>query len=995
MTTSIGNKVQANTPRTMNNLPISNFTQQNILYGSALLKPGGAPFQCPGDIVFSTDGVTLTTTGTGSSAQASVKDGAITPAKLNVPSPAPSDQDVFVYDAASGAWTIGAQSVTDGSITPAKFNVPSPAPADQDVFVYDAASGAWTIGAQSGGSSSVTATTWSGGATFFYLLSFVTLPSGTGTQTAYVVPFPFFRQIGSGASAKLDMQSDTIVANDNFEGELGTSSTRNAAYVTSLDASTTVTAAGNVVTTGGYFDGALGASGDRDAAYVTSLDASTTVTAAGNVVSTGGYFDGVLGASGDRAAAYVTTLDASTTLEAPDIYGVTTNQVEIGAYGTTEGLKLGYDNGPTRGLITVYDSAGAFALLRVSASALVMNGGNFDGQLGASASASRNTAYVTTLDASGNVSTSGYFDGALGDSGDRDAAYVTSLDASTTLTAAGNVETTGGYFKGVVGASGDRSAIYASSLDVSGTTNFGTISGQLGAPGDRNAAYVTSLDASTTVTAAGNVVTTGGYFDGVLGASGDRDAAYVSTLDASGNISTSTFLDGQVGAIAIRNPIYASTIEASGNVSTSGYFDGTLGASGDRDTAYVTTLDANNVIKATGSDPVEVGSYSTTEGAKLGYITGTQSAILTAYDNLTSLTDIDIVGADILVDASQAGGGHNVNAKISGAYFKVEDTTGTSTQIMLKNNTSVTPGGHILLVNSAGSLLQGIYQTYSQGTNVGTWSFSQSYNSHTPLYVQAKTYFNYNDMSLKVGDGGGFTYLGAGTGIATWSNGTGNGNGRIHINQGNGRIGTGSITTPGFDFSADGTLGIYGASFNTPSDERYKTNITHSDLDACEQKVRNIELYDYEYIDQLNGSRKPNKAGFIAQQVQQVAPDCVNATEGVDPCVYAQRACALNADGKLVISGAALEDGVYEFYNSENETNISSCRYTIANNTVVEHEGVDPAKLGAWVFIVGICRDDMLSIPKDRVSQYLFGTVKNLLAKVDRLTARIEELESR
>jgi len=281
---------------------------------------------------------------------------------------------------------------------------------------------------------------------------------------------------------------------------------------------------------------------------------------------------------------------------------------------------------------------------------------------------------------------------------------------------------------------------------------------------------------------------------------------------------------------------------------------------------------------------------------------------------------------------------------------------------------------------------------YSTLASRNQWEFSTP--THIPFRVRSATYLNYSDLTLSVGDPNGITYLGAGSSIATWSNGTGNGNGRIHINQSTGRIGTGSVTAPGYDLSVDGSLGVWAASYNYSSDERYKKNITPSDLDACEQKVRNIELYDYEYIEQLNGPRKPNKAGFIAQQVQQVDPDCVNATEGVDPCVYAQRACGLNADGKLVIAGAALEDGVYQFYNSENEPNISQGRYTIANNTVVAHEGVDPAKLGAWVFIVGIYRDDMLSIPKDRLAQYLFGTVKNLLNKVDMLTARIETLES-
>jgi hypothetical protein len=104
----------------------------------------------------------------------------------------------------------------------------------------------------------------------------------------------------------------------------------------------------------------------------------------------------------------------------------------------------------------------------------------------------------------------------------------TSVNGSMTVdqnfTATGDITTTGGYFNGIVGATGDRDLIWGSTI--TGTTiTDGTASLNAGA-----------LTGITSISASGNITTTGGYFNGVLGASGDADAAFVTDIEASSSM---------------------------------------------------------------------------------------------------------------------------------------------------------------------------------------------------------------------------------------------------------------------------------------------------------------------------------------------------------------------------------------------------------------------------------------------------------------------------
>jgi hypothetical protein len=79
-------------------------------------------------------------------------------------------------------------------------------------------------------------------------------------------------------------------------------------------------------------------------------------------------------------------------------------------------------------------------------------------------------------------------------------------------------------------------------------------------------------------------------------------------------------------------------------------------------------------------------------------------------------------------------------------------------------------------------------------------------------------------------------------------------------------------------FSAD----VIAKQFNAFSDIRIKTNIM-TDFDS--DKIRNIDVVKYEYIDKVLHSSKP-KYGFIAQNIEQVFPHIVSKCTEFVPNIY-------------------------------------------------------------------------------------------------------------
>ena len=134
-----------------------------------------------------------------------------------------------------------------------------------------------------------------------------------------------------------------------------------------------------------------------------------------------------------------------------------------------------------------------------------------------------------------------------------------SLNSAGTI----NVGNTAGAIE--IGRNGQTTSVNGSmtidqSLTVTGTIQGGTITD---GTASLNAGALTGI---TSISASGNITTTGGYFNGVLGASGDRDAAYVTELNASGDIRAAGVNNNTLVLGPTNGYYWRMLINASGNL---------------------------------------------------------------------------------------------------------------------------------------------------------------------------------------------------------------------------------------------------------------------------------------------------------------------------------------------------------------------------------------------------------------------------------------------
>ena len=68
-------------------------------------------------------------------------------------------------------------------------------------------------------------------------------------------------------------------------------------------------------------------------------------------------------------------------------------------------------------------------------------------------------------------------------------------------------------------------------------------------------------------------------------------------------------------------------------------------------------------------------------------------------------------------------------------------------------------------------------------------------------------------------------------------------------------------------------------SWTTLSDRRIKNNITKASYETCLENVKNIELYRFNFKNDVVNTTDRNQLGFIAQEVQKVYPKAVEANQ--------------------------------------------------------------------------------------------------------------------
>jgi hypothetical protein len=89
--------------------------------------------------------------------------------------------------------------------------------------------------------------------------------------------------------------------------------------------------------------------------------------------------------------------------------------------------------------------------------------------------------------------------------------------------------------------------------------------------------------------------------------------------------------------------------------------------------------------------------------------------------------------------------------------------------------------------------------------------------------------------------------------------------------------------SPSYPLDVNGTMFVSSTAYTgsgettwtTISDQRIKENITKASYEKCLENVKNIELYRFNFKDNVVNTNDANQLGFIAQEVREVYPKAV------------------------------------------------------------------------------------------------------------------------
>ena len=233
----------------------------------------------------------------------------------------------------------------------------------------------------------------------------------------------------------------------------------------------------------------------------------------------------------------------------------------------------------------------------------------------------------------------------------------------------------------------------------------------------------------------------------------------------------------------------------------------------------------------------------------------------------------------------------------------------------------------------------------------------------------------HNSQNINFTDSQSFTYWNASNGIIS--------------------IGTGQNNEPICAVFNEG-IWVRNHSFNT-SDSRIKTDISDCDISDCLDKVNQIELKEYFYLDKLKGGTSVKTRGFIAQQVEQVYPRAINIVEGHIPDVM-ERIENIewidNSNGTYSFSyDLTLESnhtGKCCFYcgDTENDEKIVKVFYDSENRKFTFNKQYN------YVFFYGRYINDLHTLDKQKINQLQHGAIQELSRENTELRNTINDLQN-
>jgi len=496
-----------------------------------------------------------------------------------------------------------------------------------------------------------------------------------------------------------------------------------------------------------------------------------------------------------------------------------------------------------------------------------------------------------------------------------------------------------------------------------------TTTDQIGVDIVKNGAYAGSTSYGLSVNTSDGTYSNGGIYCGVSGASSNSNMGIAGSVSGASPNNYGTIFNVTGGTTAN----YGISMQATGSATTN--YGGKFTALGANDNYGIYSV-------ATSASGNNYGAYLSASGGTGNYglfvANGNVGIGATATDsrlNITENTTTNQYG--MLVNKSGA----------------MTYSTGIKSYVTSDANTSY---GIQSIVNSGSTTNEGVYCESGGGnTNYGFHSVltgANFKNIGACFYASGATY-NYG---LLVPSG----MVGIGTMTPSYPLEVSGGNsssGNINYTYYAYNICCNTInnnTIPNISIKASDR--IVASEFDAISDQRIKKVDGRSDTRNDLETVKKLQVTDYRYIDVVSKGDKVMK-GFIAQEVEKVAPGAVSQSTDFIPNIYAVSENAIHNSTEKTLTvkmikahGLAVGDEVRLI--SEKETVGKMVTKVLSENEFVVSDWSENLDK---VFVFGKKVDDFRTVDYDRLFTTGIGAIQELSKEIENLKAENQTLQSK
>ena len=311
-----------------------------------------------------------------------------------------------------------------------------------------------------------------------------------------------------------------------------------------------------------------------------------------------------------------------------------------------------------------------------------------------------------------------------------------------------------------------------------------------------------------------------------------------------------------------------------------------------------------------------------------------------------------------------------------------------------------------LTISALGSNIAYLGQMSGSGSNAyqGKLMLSDSSNYTVVLQANGDSYINGGDFAIGtdnpenkftvIGNSNFNGNVGIGTNNPSFplevATSGGSYTGTYGYLNSNGNTNTTTDTNP-YSIKASGR--ILASEFNAVSDQRIKTHIHSTNTLSDLEKLMQLRLTTYHFIDSVATGTKLQK-GFIAQEVEQVIPEAVNQSTGFIPDIFALATSLSQQDSAILVmlpKAHKLEPGdKVRMISPEGQTELEVMTTPDAQSFTVKLNS-KPVSL----FVYGKQVDDFRAVDYDYIFSTGIGAIQELAKQNQELQSKNNDLEER